>query len=169
MARRKKQAVSVWQALNEPVVEVTDEAAKGIFLVAAVLLMFSWLAPSFGAVNAVASSPLIHQPINGQATETAYVPLFEPYSYEAVAGAMTEKGGMGATGEKGAPSWYTEISATGASLGDFYHETVTAPFAEAVTELFDISRPVGSITDFLRPGTDAAWNAWLELMADPQM
>ena len=55
MARRKKQAVSVWQALNEPVVEVTDEAAKGIFLVAAVLLMFSWLAPSFGEAKAISN------------------------------------------------------------------------------------------------------------------
>ena len=163
MARRKKQAVSVWQALNEPVVEVTDEAAKGIFLVAAVLLMFSWLAPSFGEAKAISNFQF-----SISKEETAYQPLFEPYAE--VAGASTENSPSPSLEKRGvAPDWYVGLSATGASLGDFYHETVTAPFAEAVTELFDISRPVGSITDFLRPGTDAAWNAWLELMADPQM
>ncbi len=61
MASRKKTAVSVakqvqpitvWQALNEPVVEVTGEAAKTIFTVAVVILLFAWLSPHFGQ-NAV--------------------------------------------------------------------------------------------------------------------
>ncbi len=50
MPSNKKQTkpITVWRALNEPVVEVTEEAAKTIFTVAAVLLLFAWLSPYFG-------------------------------------------------------------------------------------------------------------------------
>lgn len=51
--------ISVWQALNEPVVEVSEGAARGIFLALAVILLAVWIAPYWGAMPSVAGATLV--------------------------------------------------------------------------------------------------------------
>lgn len=56
---------TVWEALNEPVVEVTEGFAKGIFAVAVILLMMVWIAPYWASAGqslsvAVYESPIIN-------------------------------------------------------------------------------------------------------------
>lgn len=58
-----------------------------------------------------------------------------------------------------APDWY--YTGTAAATG------VKDAVVQAGTEIFDISEPVQQTLEFYQPGAGAAWNAWLELMADP--
>lgn len=157
---RKKKRVSVWEALNQPVVEVTDEAAKSIFLAAAVILLMVWLMPSFGGAETISNSQFS---ISKEAV--TYQPMFGSYSdYEEVAGASTQ---TIVAAPQAVPNWYIAVATTSESLGGFYEETVEQPFAQAAVEILDISQPVQEMAEFYEPGVDAVWNAWLDLMADP--
>lgn len=44
--------ITVWGALNQPVAEISEEVAKGIFMAAAVIMLAIWVAPYWGSVNA---------------------------------------------------------------------------------------------------------------------
>lgn len=166
MARRRKKQVSAWEAMNHPVIHVTDEAARMIFLVAALILLMIWLMPNFG----IRKLGVGRSGMPEKAVAMEYQPLLAPY--QEVAGAATLPGEAGTfspavTPVVPAPQWYFDAAVTGNSFGDFYHETVVAPFSEAATEILDVSPPVRQMADFLAPGVHAVSDAWLELMADP--
>ena len=137
MARRKKP--TVWQALNEPVIEITPEAARDIFMLAAFIMMMAWLAPYWGTSQ--------NQAYAISATN------------EMVAGATIETPDYGRNSDV-APEWYLTIERAS--------DDVVNAFAEAADQTLDISEPVLDVMEFYEPGVDAVWNAWLELMADPQ-
>jgi len=58
------------------------------------------------------------------------------------------------------PDWYYTVTATS--------DSVVTAYTAAAVEVLDVSEPVGELAAYLEPGTDAVWNAWLELMADPE-
>lgn len=146
--------------MNHPVVEVTDEAARTIFLVSAVILLMLWLMPYFGNHRAVAVSS---DPVENFAS-VEYEPLLadEMYYYSEVAGASTVNVPVAS-----APQWYFATAAVTESLGDSYDEVVAEPFAEAAAEILDVSAPVREMIQYYQPGVAAVKDAWLELMTDP--
>jgi len=140
--------------MNEPVVEVTDEAAKAIFLAAAVIILAIWIVPYLGSAQPVAAA-------TGEPMAQNYEPVFG--QYQQVAGATVG----GESRELVSPKWFLALADAGEGLGDMYQETFEKPFAEATVQTLDISQPMGSLLAYYQPGLDAVWNAWLELMADP--
>ena len=143
MARQAKRSRSnqptVWQALNDPVVEISQEFAKTILLVSFVIIAMAWLSPYFGN------------------TSQASFKFSTGYPRPVVAGAYIET--VAAAAEQVIPEWYLT---TNRITGD-----VQSSFALAANEVLDISEPVSGIVEFYGPGVQAVWNAWLELMADP--
>lgn len=138
--KKKKVPPTVWEALNEPVIEVTPDAAKAIFTVAAFLMVMAWVTPYWPAAAA-------HL-------------------------AAAEELGM-------APSEYTEMVAGASIAADesasygsvpIYGivQEVQGAFVSASSEVLDVSEPAGELIEFYEPGVDAVWNAWLELMVDPE-
>lgn len=155
--KAKKKPVSVWQAMNEPVVEVTDGAARTIFLAAAVIFLAVWIMPYLGNAKPVAAS--------APQEVYAYEPLFVDYPvYSAVAGEVIsfESG-------RSSPEWYLALAEVGSGLSELYQESFRVPFGQAASHTFDISGPVQDIAEFYGPGLAAVRDAWLELMADPQL
>ncbi|MDP3993829.1 MAG: hypothetical protein Q8P75_02505 [bacterium] len=147
MARRAKRSRSkkptVWQALNDPVVETPEEFAKLILLVSFVIIAMAWLSPYFG------------NPSDGIGRLAGSAP--RPVVHSAVAGAFTENNAL--FGEEQAPEWYLTIDGMGSAI--------QSSFAFAANEVLDISEPVSGTVEFYAPGVTAVWDAWLELMADP--
>ena len=145
MARRAKRSRSkkptIWQALNEPVVEIPEEIAKSIFLVSFVILAMAWLSPYFGStpVRQFAANPP------------------RPIAHAMVAGAYVES--ISVFDDEQTPEWYLTINSM--------TNGVQSSFVLAANEVLDISEPVGRTAEFYEPGVQAVWDAWLELMADP--
>ena len=67
------------------------------------------------------------------------------------------------------PSWYIGLASTGQDFKEFSEEAIVQPFAAAATQILDISEPVQNTVKFYHPGVTAVKDAWLELMADPQL
>lgn len=132
---------TMWQALNEPVVEVSEGFARMVFAAAAVILFVSWVGPYWGYAQAVTSQQSLQAAAN---TRSAIVSL-EPQ----VAGVLVSE----------APLWYQVVQ-------DAPGE-VAGAFTEASYEILDVSDPVTDILEFYEPGFQAVGDAWLELMQDP--
>ena len=147
MARRAKRSRSkkptVWQALNDPVVEISEEFAKTILLASFVIIAAAWLSPYFGNSSDSAGRFAGGAP--------------RPIVHSAVAGVFTENNAL--FGEEQTPEWYLTIDRTGSDI--------QGSFVSAANEVLDISEPVGQTVEFYQPGVAAVWDAWLELMADP--
>lgn len=143
---KKAEKPTIWQALNEPVVEVSEEFGKQLFAGSMALFAIAWLMPYFGQVN-IDSLAIHAQP----EIETARV-----------AGAS-----ISAFDDTDPTSWYQMIASTADSLGEFYLESVTKPISVAAHEVLDVHEPVQDSWEFLQPGVQAVYDAWLELMADP--
>lgn len=136
----RKAPVSLWDNLNEPVIEVSPQFAKRLFLAAVLFLFAAWIAPYWGqAETAQAYSSRV---------AGAYTDDTQSWLVERPAGVET-------------PQWY-EVSK--ALPGD-----LTEAFAVAAAEVLDASEPVGEIAQFYQPGFAALNDAWLELMADPPL
>ena len=143
MARRAKRSRSkkptVWQALNDPVVEISEEFAKTILLVSFVIIVMAWLSPYFGNAHEAGSLK------------------FSAYPRPIVAGAYVES--VVPLAEQETPEWYLTTNAITSG--------VQSSFVQAANEVLDISEPVSRFTQFYQPGVQALSDAWLELMADP--
>lgn len=131
---------TVWEALNEPVIEVTPEAAKAIFTVAAFLIVMAWVAPYWPAAQAHLA-----------AAESFGL---APSEYtEMIAGASIEA---------------DELASYGSVPIYGIVQEVQGAFVSASNEVLDVSEPAGELIEFYQPGVDAVWNAWLELMVEPE-
>ncbi len=145
---RKRKTPTIWQALNEPVVEVSEGFARNLLIAAILLLLVAWVGSYWGGDRAglpyttYRSSALIEAQ-----TLPSQVSFFRLGSM--VAGVQTT----------GTPLWY-EVAKD--LPGD-----VAFTFTAAAYEVLDISEPVGQIAEFYEPGFTAVGDAWLELMADP--
>lgn len=131
--------ITVWDALNQPVAEISEDVAKGIFMLTAVILFMIWVAPYWGQDSDVSSTTLQRTTYNLTTGQ--------------VAGAQT----LADIPET--PEWYY--------VAESLPSAVAGAFAEATGEVLDISGPASKIAEFYEPGTQAVWNGWLELMADP--
>ncbi|OGE79153.1 MAG: hypothetical protein A2751_05955 [Candidatus Doudnabacteria bacterium RIFCSPHIGHO2_01_FULL_46_14] len=142
MARRRKP--TVWEALNEPIIEVTEEQAKNIFLGAVFIISAAWIAPHWTAANNVS----YYAPTN----------VFEQMASVAdaedgfVAGAQI-------VADDVAPEWYYMMEAM--------PDAVVESFAVGAGQVLDVSGPITEVSQFYQPGVDAVWNSWLNLMRDP--
>ncbi|MDP3741606.1 MAG: hypothetical protein Q8R08_04785 [bacterium] len=136
--------IGVWQVLNEPVVELSEEAVTHIFMALAVILLAVWIAPYWGQESGIRTQELGVERWGGM-----------------VAGAQIESQELGIMNyELGqTPEWYYVASSVPTD--------VASAFSEAANEVLDISGTVSQIAEFYEPGADAVWNAWLDLMADP--
>ena len=143
MARRKRKP-TVWQALNEPVIHVTEEQAKNIFLAAVIIMFAAWVAPYWtGSVSTVYASETVFEQMATVGMKTG-----------TVAGAT-----FVIESEPQTPDWYY--------VAQEVPEAVAESFALGAAEVLDISGPVTDLVEFYEPGVDAVWNAWLDLMMDP--
>ena len=138
---------TVWEALNEPVMEITEEQAKHVFLASIVIMAAAWIAPYWGATPASA----YHSSLSSEGT------IFEQMARVGsgegmVAGATT--------GIEVAPEWYYVVAGI--------PEAVVQSFGAGSNEVLDISQPVSNLAAFYEPGVSEVWNGWLELMADPR-
>lgn len=136
---------TVWEALNEPVVEISEEQAKNIFLASLVIIGTAWIAPYWGAGN----------------TLGAYQAGAEGTIFEQMADIGTEYGTVAGAFEEyeSAPDWYY-------AAADVSSQVVES-IAVGANEVLDISGPVQDLAEFYEPGTTAVWNSWLNLMRDP--
>ena len=141
---------TVWEALNHPVIEVTPEAAKAIFTVAAFVIAMAWLTPYMPAAASHVAA----------ATELGLAPSEYSEFQGLVAGANTEDI-LVTDYEIGlAPQWYDDLNDSAGA--------VAGAFVGAASEVLDVSTPAQSLVEFYQPGVSAVWNAWLELMQDPE-
>src|SRR3989344_2922898 len=129
---------TIWQALNEPVVEVSEEFARGVFLAATLIIMMAWILPYWGSNSALAAE-YPHQP----------AAISHQNQLSVVAGQRTTA----------LPDWYYLIQRISSDI--------TLEFGQAAYDVLDISGPVQESVEFYKPGVQAFWDAWLELMADP--
>ena len=136
--RKKSMKPTVWQALNQPVMEIPEQTGKEIVAVAAVIMLAAWIVPHWGSALRITNYELSMGNVAG----------YE----ETVAGAVIEAPQV--------PDWYYTVTATS--------DSVVTAYTAAAVEVLDVSEPVGELAAYLEPGTDAVWNAWLELMADPE-
>lgn len=137
MAKRKKRP-TVWQALNDPVVEVNQRLAQILIIIAIIFLMLAWVAPYWDEARQISS-------LKTAKVFTWDSALLQP----AVAGAETSA----------VPVWYEVAREVPGG--------VASEFRSAAYEVLDISEPIGLVADFYEPGLTAATDAWLDLMADP--
>src|SRR3989344_3243117 len=139
--KTQKQTASkptIWQALNEPVVEVSEEFARGILLTAILIIMMAWVLPYWGSSSALAAE---------------YPFQTEVISYQ---NQPSEVAGQQTTA---LPDWYYLVQRISSDI--------TLEFGQAAYDVLDISDPVQESIEFYKPGVQAFWDAWLELMADP--
>lgn len=144
---------SVWQALNEPVVEVTPEFAKGVLGIAVAMLLAVWVLPYWGVARAEApfvsynSSALFEQ--KALPSQMSFFEVKIPNRGGMVAGVQTSA----------TPTWYHVAKEMPNALSE--------SFAQAANEVLDSSGPVMAMSDFYSPGFQAVSDAWLGLMMDP--
>ena len=136
-------SISIWQALNEPIAYPTQEFTKTFFPVAIFLFISIVAIPYFG-----------------KTTNFNFGSGF-------VAGVSTEISAASEATALEAPQWYYDLKSTASSLGEFYQETIAAPFGVAASEILDISEPIADASEFLQPGLSEVKQEWLYLMADP--
>lgn len=80
---RRSTQTTVWQALNEPIAYPSDEFARTVFLMTAVIMMMIWIAPYWGsAAVAGAQLSLVPEYIEGSVPEWYYTA--ERISYDLV-------------------------------------------------------------------------------------
>ncbi len=105
---------------------------------AVLIIMMAWILPYWGGSSALAAEyPFGQTPI-----------VYQNVSAQ-VAGQQTDA----------PPDWYYLIQRISSD--------VTLEFGQAAYDVLDISDPVQESVEFYKPGINAVWNAWLELMADP--
>ena len=143
---KKKKPATVWEAVNEPVIEITEAHAKNLFLATALIIAAAWLTPYWGSGSVIAQES------------------YEGTIFEQVAAAGKSSGMVaGASTESYAvlegPDWYYTLEAMPVS--------VATSFSDAAHEVLDVSEPVGEMIEFYEPGVSAVWNEWLNLMRDP--
>ena len=137
-----KYSPTVWEALNEPVVEITEEQAKKVILASVIIISAAWIAPYWGSVGA----------------NTYALAPQERTIFEQTAMADADRGQVaGAVIE--APEWYYVVAGM--------PQAVAQSFSEGANDILDISGPASNIAAFYEPGVSGVWNGWLELMADP--
>ena len=117
--------ISVWQALNhQPIVEITEEAAKGIFLIAAVILLAVWVMPYWGSTPSFNSSPLVGEERWGGNIAGAQIEISSTPEWYYVTAAIP---GDVAEAFVDAATEVLDISGQVSQMGQFYE-----PGAEAV-------------------------------------
>lgn len=141
---------TVWQALNEPVIEVTEDQAKKVMFAAAVILFAAWVSP--------------YMPVDAATVATHYdaSSKFQVVSskWGTVAGASIDADLQLTTyNSTTVPQWYYIAAEIPTAIAD--------SFAAGAEEVLDISGPVSQMTEFYTPGASAVWNEWLNLMRDP--
>ncbi len=140
-----KNPPTVWESLNEPVVEITEERARKVVLASVMIMAAAWIAPHWGTAQASTHTSVLS---NG----TIFEQMAMVGSQEgAVAGATT--------GIEAAPGWYYVVEGV--------PQAVVQSFAAGANQVLDISEPVSSLAEFYQPGVSGVWNGWLDLMADP--
>lgn len=150
-------AISVWQALNEPVLEVSLSFARNTMIVAGVLLLVAVVSPYW-------------QSFHGSGSTDGYQISFD-YSSGVVAGASANV----YSEENSMSDQAQEIS--GMTLNDFNYELsytsdqVISAFGNAGKEVLDLSSDLESVLAIYQPGVSVVlgpfWDSWIDLMADP--
>jgi hypothetical protein len=139
-----KASPTVWQALNEPVVEVSGGFAKIVFGLAVIMLVVAWVSPYWGVAHA-------------QVPAVSYdSPLLLEKALPSQMGQMRMVAGVEISA---VPDWY--------ETAKVLPQELSLAFSQAATEVLDVSAPAAAINEFYGPGFHAVNEAWLELMADP--
>lgn len=141
MSRRRKP--TVWEALNEPIIHVTEQQGKNVIFAALVIAFTAWIAPYWGSAGATA----YYAPIN----------VFEEFASAADEGGMVA--GAQIVSDAVPAEWYYVTREM--------PNSIVESFAIGANEVLDISGPVTEMTEFYQPGIEAVSNAWLNLMRDP--
>jgi len=128
---------TVWQALNEPAVELSEGFAKDVLLVSVAIIAFAWVAPSFSQ--------------SGAGSSQIFADSGMVYEIGAVAGAQIEA------------AQESVLAETLVSLPTDF----AIAFADAAHEVLDVSEPVGMVVEYYSPGVQAVTDAWLYYMKDP--
>jgi hypothetical protein len=142
-AGRKHRKPTVWEALNEPVIEVDESQALRIFLAAAAIMAMAWISPYWAAASEVADQQIAMG--------------YEAYQSQVLGAQISADQPVSIV--PAVPDWYIAASAT--------TEAVHEAYATAANQILDVSAPVTDAAEFLQPGTDAVWLAWLQLIRDP--
>lgn len=170
---KKKNTPTIWEAFNEPVMEITEEQAKNVFLASVVIIAAAWVAPHLGTQISDVRNQMAG--MGGMGTQYGQVAGMQMADMGMRYGHMAGMGGMGMqygqvagiqtmmtaeTSELSVPEWYYAAAGT--------PEAVAESFAAGANEVLDISEPVSELVEFYEPGVEAVWGAWLELMMDPE-
>lgn len=147
---RAVHAPTVWQALNEPIAYPSEEFGRNVLVAAIFIMALAWLLPYWNAAS------------ENVALKNDYYAFRAEFPAPRVAGASVT-----ALDQESRPEWYFALKTSAGSVNEFYHESVSGPFVEAAEELLDVSDPVQDAVTYYKPGVDAVWNAWVDLMADP--
>ena len=153
MSRRRKP--TVWEALNEPIIHITEQQAKNVFLASIVIAMAAWVAPYWGEAG----------------TAVAY---YAPENvFEKMASVGDVHGGSARVAGASIAAGYESSVSSSAFTPDWYYVAAEMPdalvesLALGANQVLDISGPITEMTGFYEPGVSAVWNAWLDLMVDP--
>ena len=133
----------MWQALNEPVIEISEPQAMKIFLLAAVIAGMAWITPYWAEASEIADQQLAMG--------------YDTYQSQ-VLGATIEASEPASIVQT-VPDWYIEAAASVSAVQEAY--------TAAAAQVLDVSAPVTEAAEYYQPGVDAVTNAWLNLMCDP--
>ena len=133
---------TIWEALNEPVIEVSPEAAKNIIAVAAMIMVMAWVAPYWGSAGRLADYD--HEVSVGMVAG------------ETIGESIEDSGPVSLT----TPEWYYNLSRTTEDFVDAY--------SSAASQTLDVSEPVVQAADFLAPGVSAVAGEFKYLLSEPQ-
>lgn len=145
-AKSNHRPPAVWQALNEPVVEVTEGFAKTMLFIALLLLCVSWIGPSWEQAKIAAARENLGLASSGRVAGVYLAAVSQADTALPPAAPRV-------------PEWYYLAQGLPYDIGE--------AFAQSASEVLDISDQAGPIVEFYEPGVAAVWDAWLELMADP--
>jgi len=135
--------------------------------VVAALVLFSWVNPYFGEDNAIYRSAYKDNIPTRAAAAFAYTGLFQPFELELYENPASPGPRVAGAGHVSGIS-YT-VSGETPNTSELYIEVLAKEFGIAASEVLDISGQIQPLAEFYAPGASAAWDAWLELMADPEL
>ena len=141
---------TVWEAFNDPVIEVPLEQGQQVMAVAVMIMFAAWITPYWAAA---ADGPIAYYAPESVFEQVASL----DFSSGAVLGISTDDPALAAS--PAVPEWYYAVASV--------PEAVSQSLVLGANEVLDISDPVQQMVDFYEPGVNAVWGAWLELMADP--
>ena len=117
----KKHTPTVWEALNDPVIELSEQQAKNVILASLVIMLAAWIAPYWGS-----------------STGSQYTS--QGTAFERVAGATIDTAS--------APDWYYTLEAVPDTLAQTVTDSATdvLDISEPVQNLVEFYEPGVSAT-----------------------